>query len=195
MSHMPSEDRNDDFEGVEMRLFQKLLYRCRMILFNRMSDINGIPLSELCPLAEQIIENDPYLSEQTLIVSSHSCFGGNKIREDAYCVRQSFERQFNTLYEVIWIMVYKSAADLTNTGPYVSQIPNYEIRKENGTRTVHRIGWVDLICNGKTTMAGAMLLLWLWEQGDIEDKDRRFVEPFFPLHPGLFEERWQQDCC
>ena len=57
----------DDFEGKEMRDFQKLLYRCRMELFMRMSDVNGIPLSELCPLAEQIIENDPYLCEQTLI--------------------------------------------------------------------------------------------------------------------------------
>ena len=192
---MPSGDAEDDFIGAEMRKFQKLLYRCRMELFNRMSDVNGISLAELCPLAEQIIENDPYLSEQGLIVSSHSCFGGNKIREDAFFVRNSFERQFNTLYEVIWILVYKAAADLTGTGPYVSQIPNYEIRVEDGVRTVHRIGWVELIRNGKTTMAGAMLLLWLWEQGWIDDENRRFIEPFLQAHPGLFEERWQQDLC
>ena len=192
---MLSEDREDDFEGAEMRKFQKLLYRCRMELFKRMSDVNGMPLSELCPLAETIIEDDPYLSEQTLIYSSHSSFGGNKIREDAFFVRNSFERQFNTLYEVIWILVYKAAADLTGTGPYVSQIPNYEIRVEDGVRTVHRIGWVELIRNGKTTMAGAMLLLWLWEQGWIDDENRRFIEPFLQAHPGLFEERWQQDLC
>ena len=183
---MLSEDREDDFEGAEMRKFQKLLYRCRMELFKRMSDVNGMPLSELCPLAERIIEDDPYLSEQTLIYSSHSCFGGNKIREDAFFVRNSFERQFNTLYEVIWILVYKAAADLTGTGPYVSQIPNYEIRVEDGVRTVHRVGWVELIRNGKTTMAGAMLLLWLWEQDWIDDENRRFIEPFLQAHPGLF---------
>ena len=192
---MRSENGPDDFEGAEMRRFQKLLFRCRVELFRRMHDVNGIELSQLCPLAEQIIENDPYLSEQTLIVSSHSCFGGNKIREDAFFVRNSFERQFNTLYEVIWILVYKAASELTGTGPYVSQIPNFEIRKEDGVRTIHRIGWVELIRNGKTTMAGALLLLWLWEQGWIDDENKHFIEPFLPMHPGLFEERWQQDIC
>ena len=87
---MLSDDREDDFEGAEMRRFQKLLFRCRVELFRRMHDVNGIELSELCPLAEQIIEDDPYLSEQTLIYSSHSCFGGNKIREDAFYMRYSF---------------------------------------------------------------------------------------------------------
>ena len=192
---MQSEDGTDDFEDAEMRRFQKLLFRCRVELFGRMHDVNGIELSKLCPLADQIIEDDPYLSELTLIESSPSCFGGNEIRKDAFFVRNSFERQFNTLYEVIWILVYKAAADLTGTGPYVSQIPNYEIRVIEGIRTVHRIGWIELIRNGKTTKAGAMLLLWLWEQGWIDEEDKRFIEPFLPEHPGLFEIRWQQDLC
>ena len=89
-------------------------------------------------LAEQIIQDDPYMSKQAIMDSGPSSFGG-KLREDAFFVRNSFERQFNTLNEVIWMLVYRAISLETNTGPYVIQIPNFEIRNVGGIRTVQRV--------------------------------------------------------
>ena len=122
-------------------------------------------LAELCPLAEQIILDDPYLDEQTHMDSGPSCFWG-KLREDAFFVRNKFERQFNTLYEIVWMLLYRSISLATNTGPYVVQIPNFEIRKVDGVRRVHNLGWCELTRNGEVTRRGAILLLWLAEVGE-----------------------------
>ena len=97
--------------------------------------------------------------------SGPSCFGG-KVREDAFFVRNKFERQFNTLYEIVWMLLYRSISLATNTGPYVVQIPNFEIRKVDGIRRVHNLGWCELTRNGEVTRRGAILLLWLAEVGE-----------------------------
>jgi len=170
----------------------KVLYNSRWKLFLKCSAIEGMKLAELCPLAEQIISNDPYLSEQTIMDSAHSSFGG-KLREDAFFVRQRFERQFNTLFEIIWMLIYRAISQQTDTGPYVSQIPNYEIRMSEGVRTVHRMGWCALAWNGEVTLPGAILLLWLNEINELDEEGKKFLHHFEDCHPGPFDKRWQED--
>ena len=82
-------------------------------------------------------------------------------------MRNKFERQFNTLYEIVWMLLYRSISLATNTGPYVVQIPNFEIRKVDGIRRVHNLGWCELTRNGEVTRRGAILLLWLAEVGEV----------------------------
>ena len=185
----------EDREGKdEWKKLNRVITNSRWKLFSKCKVIEGMELRVLCPLADQLISNDAYLSEQSIIDSAPSSFGG-ELREDAFFVRNSFERQFNTLYEIIWMLVYRSISSRTFTGPYVSQIPNYEIRLVNGIRTIHRMGWCALTWNGEVTKPGAILLLWLDEIGELDDGGKRFLHHFENEHPGPYEKRWQQDLC
>ena len=175
-----------------MERLHRLLFDSRMKLFSILEDIEGMRLSEICPLAEMLIKNDPWLSEQGIIDSACSGFGG-KIREDAYFVRNSFERQFNTLSEIVWMLVYKSVSEITFTGPYVSQIPNFEIRRSGDVWTLHRMGWCELIWSYEVTRAGAVLLHWLHRQGELPGDGEPFIECFSHLLPDDFEKHWQND--
>ena len=103
-----------------------VLGRSRRKILRKFWKIEGMTLAEICPLAEQIIKDDPYLDEQTHMDSGPSCFGG-KLREDAFFIRNKFERQFNTLYEIVWMLLYRSISIVTNTGPFVVQIPNLRL--------------------------------------------------------------------
>ena len=108
-------DREGEEKWKELNI---ILGRSRRTLLRKYWKIEGMPLADLCPLAEQIIMDDPYLSEQTTMDSGPSSFGG-KLREDAFFVKNRFERQFNTLYEIVWMLLYRSISIVTNTGPYV----------------------------------------------------------------------------
>ena len=169
-----------------------IIGRSRRKLLRRYWKIEGMKLSDLCPLAEQIILDDPYLSEQTMIDSGPASFGG-KLREDAFFVRNKFERQFNTMFEIVWMLLYRSISIVTNTGPYVVQIPNFEIRKIDGIRTVHNLGWCELTRNGEVTKRGAILILWLAEIGELCSDGHRYLHYFLDDHPVLFDQRWQDD--
>ena len=60
---------------------------------NRRREIGGA-----VPLAEQITQDDPYMSKQAIMDSGPTSFAGRLgLREDAFFVRNSFERQLNTL--------------------------------------------------------------------------------------------------
>ena len=182
-----------DREGEEKwKELNVILGRSRRKLLRKYWKLEGMKLAELCPLAEQIIQDDPYLDEQTHMDSGPSCFGG-KLREDAFFVRNKFERQFNTLYEIGWMLLYRSISLATNTGPYVVQIPNFEIRKVDGVRRVHNLGWCELTRNGEVTKRGAILLLWLAEVGELCNEGRKYLHYFIDDHPGLFDQRWQED--
>jgi len=184
-----------DREGEEKwKELNVILGRSRRKLLRKYWKLEGMKLAELCPLAEQIIQDDPYLDEQTYMDSGPSCFGG-KLREDAFFVRNKFERQFNTLYEIVWMLLYRSISLATNTGPYVVQIPNFEIRKVGGIRRVHNLGWCELTRNGEVTRRGAILLLWLAEVGELCDQGHKYLHYFIDDHPGLFDQRWQEDQC
>ncbi len=182
-------DREGEQKWKELNV---IIGRSRRKLLRRYWEIEGTRLTDLCPLAEQIIQDDPYLDEQAMMDSGPSSFGG-KLREDAFFVRNKFERQFNTLYEVMWMLVYRSISIVTNTGPYVVQIPNFEIRKVDGIRTVHNLGWCELTRNGEVTKRGAILLLWLAEIGELCDDGYRYLHHFVDHHPGLFDQSWQED--
>ena len=105
-------DREGEEKWKELNI---ILGRSRRTLLRKYWKIEGMPLADLCPLAEQIIMDDPYLSEQTTMDSGPSSFGG-KLREDAFFVKNRFERQFNTLYEIVWMLLYRSISIATNTG-------------------------------------------------------------------------------
>lgn len=180
-------DREGDAEWKELNV---ILGRSRRKLLRRCHRIEGVRLAELCPLAEQIIQDDPYMSKQAIMDSGPSSFGG-RLREDAFFVRNSFERQFNTLNEVIWMLVYRAISLETNTGPYVIQIPNFEIRNVGGIRTVHQVGWCELTRNGEVTKRGAILLLWLADIGELCEDGHRYLHHFVEHHPGPFEVAWQ----
>jgi hypothetical protein len=182
-------DREGEDKWKELNI---IIGRSRRKLLRRYWKIEGMKLSDLCPLAEQIILDDPYLSEQTMMDSGPSSFGG-KLREDAFFVRNKFERQFNTMYEIVWMLLYRSISIVTNTGPYVVQIPNFEIRKIDGIRTVHNLGWCELTRNGEVTKRGAILILWLAEIGELCSDGHRYLHYFLDDHPGLFDLRWQED--
>ena len=176
----------------DMERLNRLLFDSRMKLFSAMKVVEGARLSDLSPIANQLIDSDAWLSKQGLIDSASSSFGG-KIREDAFFVRNSFERQFNTLFEIVWMLVYKDISERTSTGPYVSQIPNFEIRKQDGVRTVHMMGWCSLIWNGEVTRAGAILIHWLNEREELPGLAEPFLGMVQHLLPESFCNRWQQD--
>ena len=183
----------EDREGkAEWRKLNRVIYNARRQLFSKCKIIEGIDLSELCPLASELISNDQYLSELESIDSTFFSFGG-KLREDALFVKTRCENQFSTLEEIIWMLVYRAISEKTLTGPYASQIPNYEIRQIDGIRKVHQIGWCELTRNGEVTKRGAILLLWLNEIGELEEGGRHFLHHFEQEHPGQYEKRWQQD--
>ena len=176
----------------KMDRLHRLLFDSRMRLFSTMKEVEGVRLSDLSPIANQLIDSDAWLSKQGLIDSASSNFGG-KIREDAFFVRNSFERQFNTLFEIVWMLVYKAISERTSTGPYVSQIPNFEIRTQDGDRTVHMMGWCPLIWSGEITRAGAILLHWLNERGELPGTAEPFLGMVEHHLPDSYCKRWQQD--
>ena len=181
-------DREGEQKWKELNV---IIRRSRRKMLRKYQKIEGIKLVDLCPLAEQIIQDDPYLDQQIMMDSGPSLFGGN-LREDAFFVRNKFERQFNTLYEVVWMMVYRSISIITNTGPYVVQIPNFEIRKVDGIRSVHNLGWSQLTRKGEVTKQGAILLLWLAEIGELCTDGHRYLHHFIDDYPELFDKSWQE---
>lgn len=169
-----------------------ILNKSRRIVDIKFDLIDGMKLSELCPLAEMLILDDPYLNEQNLLDSGPSSFGG-ELRDDAFYRKNKFERQFNTLYEMVWMLLYRSISDITGTGPYVVQIPNFEIRKSNGIRTVHNIGSYGLTKGGDVTRSGSILLLWLAEVGELCANGYRYLHYLIDDHPEIFDKIWQED--
>ena len=171
---------------------RSLVRNCRAKLMKRYRDLEGIRLVDLCPLAEQIIIDDPYLRELAYMDSGPSLFGG-EIRQDPFYQNRTFDRQFNTLYEVIWMMIYKSVSVLTYTGPYVVQIPNFEIRKENRIRTLHIVGLNNLTSDGELTKSGGMLLLWLADIGELCREGYKYIHYFVDDWPGNYSKMWQKE--
>ena len=66
-------DREGEDKWKELNI---ILGRSRRKLLRKYWKLEGVKLAELCPLAEQIIQDDPYLDEQTIMDSGPSCFGG-----------------------------------------------------------------------------------------------------------------------
>ena len=176
----------------EMKEFQRLLSDSRNILFRKLGEVEGLSIEELCPPAELIIQKDSQLSDEKVLSSHNLHFGGN-LRKDALFVRTTPDSEYPTLIESVWSLIYISISEMTSVGPYVVQIPNFEIRLNEGVRTLHRSGWHELIWNGVVTARGAVLLHWLHGQGELPDGGEKFVKFLDQYLPEQYEKKWQDD--
>ena len=89
-------------------------------MHKKIEHIYGEKLALICPLAEKIIEDDPYLSIEILMESD--AIRSDNIEEDGLFIQRKFERQFNTMISYIWILIYKSLSDKTGLGPIAIQL-------------------------------------------------------------------------
>jgi len=85
----------EDREGKdEWKKLNRIITNSRWKLFSKCKVIEGMELRVLCPLADQLISNDAYLSEQSIIDSAPSSFGG-KLREDALLLEVNFVKMLS----------------------------------------------------------------------------------------------------
>ena len=66
------------------------------------------------------------------------------------------------------MLVYRAISfPETNTGPYVIQIPNFEIRNVGGIRTVHQVGWCEIDPQREVTRRGAIFFCGSLTSGEV----------------------------
>ncbi|MGB1585393.1 MAG: hypothetical protein ACPHBS_06235, partial [Candidatus Thalassarchaeaceae archaeon] len=99
------------FTGRKEKELKEILWNYRWKIHKKIEHIYGEKLALICPLAEKIIEDDPYLSLEILMESN--AIRSDNIEEDGLFIQRKFERQFNTMISYIWILIYKSLSDKT----------------------------------------------------------------------------------
>ena len=86
------------FTGKKEKELKKILFNYRWKMHKKIEHIYGEKLALLCPLAEKIIEDDPYLSLEILMESD--AIRSDKVEDDGLFIHRYFERQFNTMIKL-----------------------------------------------------------------------------------------------
>ena len=178
------------FTNEKENELKKILWDYRWKLNKKIGHIYGKKLSEICPLADKIIEDDPYLSLQDMLESS--AIKSGKFEEDGLFIRRKFERQFNTVIDYIWILIYKSMSDTTGLGPYATQLFSFKIIKKNGIRILLTSGF-STTYDKTVTKSGALMLFWFDEMGELDSNAKKFLPFLLEYYPEPFEKLWQED--
>jgi len=178
------------FTDKKEKEIKKILWNYRWKLHQKIEHFYGQELATICPLAEKIIEDDPYLSLQDIMEST--TIKSEKIEEDGLFIQRKFERQFNTVINYIWILIYKSMSDTTGLGPYATQLFSFQIVKKNGIRILLISGF-STTYDKTVTKSGALMLFWFDEIGELDSKARKFLPFLLEYCPEPFEQMWQED--
>ena len=178
------------FSGKKEEEIKKILWNYRWKMHKKVEHLYGERLSLICPLAEKIIEDDPYLSEDCLIESD--AIRSDIVEEDGLFIHRYFERQFNTMISYIWILIYKSLSDKTGLGPIAIQLFQFHIRKIDGIRILKISGFANTY-DKTVTKSGALMLFWFNDRGELDSEARDFLPFLLEYYPEPFEQIWQED--
>ena len=178
------------FSGEKEEELKGILLDYRTKLREKINDIYGTKVGDVCPLADKLIERDQYLDSQDLIESS--AYTSGKIEYDRYYIRRKFDRQFNTMIDYVWILIYESISDASGLGPYVTQLFNFDIEKVRGQRVIFIAGFWDIF-TGAINQSGAIMLFWFNEIGELDENARDFLPFLSKFYPKTFERMWQED--
>jgi hypothetical protein len=178
------------FTGKKEKELKEILWNYRWKMHKKIEHLYGEKLALICPLAEKIIEDDPYLSLQVMMESS--AIKSEKFDDDGLFIQRKFERQFNTVIDYIWILIYKSLSDTTGLGPYATQLFSFKIVKKNGIRILLISGFSSTY-DKTVTKSGAIMLFWFEEMGELDSNARNFLPFLLEYYPEPFEKMWQED--
>ena len=178
------------FTGKKEKELKKILFNYRWKMHKKIEHLYDEKLALICPLAEKIIEDDPYLSLEILMESD--AIRSDKIEDDGLFIHRYFERQFNTMISYIWILIYKSLSDKTGLGPIAIQLFQFHIWKIKGIRVLKISGFSNTY-DKTVTRSGALMLFWFDEIGELDNKARDFLPFLLEYYPEPFEQIWQED--
>ncbi|MFL2957500.1 MAG: hypothetical protein ACJZ4Z_01755 [Candidatus Thalassarchaeaceae archaeon] len=89
------------FTSKKEKELKEILWNYRWKMHKKIEHVYDEKLALICPLAEKIIEDDPYLSLEILMESD--AIRTDNIEEDGLFIQRKFERQFNTMISYIEI--------------------------------------------------------------------------------------------
>ena len=178
------------FASKKEKELKEILWNYRWKMHKKIEHIYGEKLALICPLAEKIIEDDPYLSLEILMESD--AIRSDSVEDDGLFIHRYFERQFNTMISYIWILIYKSLSDKTGLGPIAIQLFQFHISKINDIRILKISGFSNTY-DKTVTRSGALMLFWFNEIGELDSKARDFLPFLLEYYPEPFEQIWQED--